>query len=635
MLIKYVIMRNFIRYFILILTIFLTSFMPCLSIENLKIENLMFDNADGIIFVETKGEINELNTIKKGYLKEPDRIYIDIENSILTTPKKEYIQKYSSLNNVKISQFSTNPDIVRLVFEYNNNLELANFKVLKSNKGLFIKLKKDTVKSPKLKTVYNNTKTEERNVYCKGTKAELVQEKEADDTINKVPSSEILNEVVAVTKKDTEKEKSKITASNYYISSVSSAKNGFLINGAGKINVIPSFKLTNPDRLIIDLDDTIVNPEIRNSVYNINSENQTGETLKIGQNNQSIARLVIEGENAKDYRWIISPDSKTMYLTNKKNVINTTMSDINANLKKSAYSNSNGQDIIALTFDDSVCYGIFEENSNLYLDIVNLETFEDEILDPIKRAGFEYKTIRLALDKFRFIVPIGEKTYNVKTNPDNTEIRIATKPVVKERKSIGSILLPVAATKKDTSEISNYFTVVIDAGHGGSDVGATREGIYEKDITLKIAKMIEKNLNKKKVKTYMVRNKDIYVSLADRSIFSNEKNPDLFVSIHVNSSTNEEITGIETHWWKEDSLNYAKSVHNEMTKKNKTWKTKDRGLFKSQFYVINHTEAPAILCEIGFISNTGERNEIIKEKRQQEIADAISDGIYNYLKTRK
>ena len=62
--------------------------------------------------------------------------------------------------------------------------------------------------------------------------------------------------------------------------------------------------------------------------------------------------------------------------------------------------------------------------------------------------------------------------------------------------------------------------------------------------------------------------------------------------------------------------------------------TKDRGLFKSQFYVINHTEAPAILVEIGFISNENERAAISTQKRQTEIAKAISEGIMDYLKNK-
>ena len=63
--------------------------------------------------------------------------------------------------------------------------------------------------------------------------------------------------------------------------------------------------------------------------------------------------------------------------------------------------------------------------------------------------------------------------------------------------------------------------------------------------------------------------------------------------------------------------------------------TKDRGLFKSMFYVINHTTVPAILVEIGFISNDNERNELITDKRKQATAKAIADGIIEYLKGRK
>ena len=65
------------------------------------------------------------------------------------------------------------------------------------------------------------------------------------------------------------------------------------------------------------------------------------------------------------------------------------------------------------------------------------------------------------------------------------------------------------------------------------------------------------------------------------------------------------------------------------------WETLDRGLFQSKFYVINHTNAPAILVEIGFLSNPNERRELIKEKRQEEIAKSLADGIMEYLKSRK
>ena len=63
--------------------------------------------------------------------------------------------------------------------------------------------------------------------------------------------------------------------------------------------------------------------------------------------------------------------------------------------------------------------------------------------------------------------------------------------------------------------------------------------------------------------------------------------------------------------------------------------SKDRGLFKSKFYVINHTTVPAVLCEIGFLSNPEERNELITDGRKQNTAKAIAEGIIEYLKRGK
>ena len=91
--------------------------------------------------------------------------------------------------------------------------------------------------------------------------------------------------------------------------------------------------------------------------------------------------------------------------------------------------------------------------------------------------------------------------------------------------------------------------------------------------------------------------------------------------------------GIETHWYHDHSKPLAEVVHKHMVKQIPS--AKDRGLFKSKFYVINHTTAPAVLCEIGFLSNQEERNELITDSRKQRTARAIAEGIIEYLKGRK
>ena len=130
----------------------------------------------------------------------------------------------------------------------------------------------------------------------------------------------------------------------------------------------------------------------------------------------------------------------------------------------------------------------------------------------------------------------------------------------------------------------------------------------------------------------MTREDDATVSLQERVEFSEDIQPDIFVSIHVNSSEKPAITGVETHYYRQESLSLAQTVHASIAS---NVKANNRGLFKSKFYVINHTTSPAILVEIGFLSNAEERAELVSEKRKQATAKAIAEGVQNYFKDNK
>ena len=176
------------------------------------------------------------------------------------------------------------------------------------------------------------------------------------------------------------------------------------------------------------------------------------------------------------------------------------------------------------------------------------------------------------------------------------------------------------------------FKVVIDAGHGGTDVGAIRNGTYEKHITLDVAKRVEKLLKAQGYGVLMTRSDDSYVSLQDRVDFSEAYQPDIFVSIHVNSSTSDAPNGIETHYYHQESIPLAQTVHSSLIS---SVKANNRGTFKSKFYVINHTTAPAILIEIGFLSNYTDRVQLLTNERKQATAKAIVEGINDYFKSSK
>ena len=101
------------------------------------------------------------------------------------------------------------------------------------------------------------------------------------------------------------------------------------------------------------------------------------------------------------------------------------------------------------------------------------------------------------------------------------------------------------------------------------------------------------------------------------------------MSIHVNSSVSPEGHGIETHYYTPASYDFAQIVHKQLAN---SIDAKDRGLFKSKFYVINNDIAPSILVETGFISNPEERASLLTDKRKQKTAEAIAEGIIKYIK---
>lgn len=175
--------------------------------------------------------------------------------------------------------------------------------------------------------------------------------------------------------------------------------------------------------------------------------------------------------------------------------------------------------------------------------------------------------------------------------------------------------------------------VYIDAGHGGSDPGATREGIYEKDINLAVAVEVERNIVLLGHRVEQTRTTDTSVTLLERVRRINEKSPNLLVSIHCNASTNPSAKGIET-WYKDISLRsmrLAKSIQIEAIA---TTEAVDR-LVKNagnNIYVLSKANMVAVLIEMGFISNPEERSLLVQPEYQNRLARAISLGIDKYLR---
>lgn len=165
--------------------------------------------------------------------------------------------------------------------------------------------------------------------------------------------------------------------------------------------------------------------------------------------------------------------------------------------------------------------------------------------------------------------------------------------------------------------------IVIDAGHGGNDHGAVYGEFNEKDITLSIAKEIQKFSEKQEqYEVILVRNEDTYPTLSDRTNQINKLNPEMVISLHVNISPQKETSqhGIEVYVQNsEDSKKLAGKIY----KKFNVRKIEER----NNLHILRETKAPAVLVELGFINNAADRAYMTSENGQKEIAKKFVDII--------
>ncbi|MDG0875355.1 N-acetylmuramoyl-L-alanine amidase family protein [Paenibacillus thiaminolyticus] len=190
---------------------------------------------------------------------------------------------------------------------------------------------------------------------------------------------------------------------------------------------------------------------------------------------------------------------------------------------------------------------------------------------------------------------------------------------------------------KDTSEpkppikTDGKYTVVIDAGHGDHDSGAVSVNKrYEKDFNLSLALKVGEILGQDdRFNTVLSREDDTFLELSERAQLANSLNADLFVSIHANSVDNKpSVSGTETYYWRSESKSFAETMHKHLMEGTQF---KDRGVRQANHHVTRETKMPAILLEVGFLTNAAEEAQLFDEQFQQRVADNIVKGILDYL----
>lgn len=225
------------------------------------------------------------------------------------------------------------------------------------------------------------------------------------------------------------------------------------------------------------------------------------------------------------------------------------------------------------------------------------------------------------------------------------------------------------------------FTVIVDPGHGGDENGAVNGKYREATIALQVSKKLNKMLNaQSNIKSYLTRSTDKTLTLAQRVYIADQKNADLFVSIHINSSTNPRARGGEVYIKNElvadeeklflaqfengseiNTRPNSKSKFSQKVKSNtivgileninqthnlklssliakdilNSWGGTKRlyhnRIHQAPFYVVKHTKMPSILVELGFISNNLEARKLVENSYQKKLARGILTGINNYF----
>lgn len=291
-------------------------------------------------------------------------------------------------------------------------------------------------------------------------------------------------------------------------------------------------------------------------------------------------------------------------------------------------------------------------------DLQKTLQISDGMLKAVRAGQFNETTARIVLDLEAI------KEYKIFTLQDPQRIVI---DIVGER---GTDSVPEPTKKR----------IVLDPGHGGHDPGAVGpRNLYEKDVVLDIARALRDILSAiENVEVFLTRDKDVYLTLEERTAIANSKNADLFVSIHANASTRRDAKGIETYLlnWTNDEeamkvaarendislkkmkqmqsgMDIVEIIKSDLLRENKRDESIklahhiqrslvsglssnyshiiDHGVKQALFYVLFGAQMPSVLVEVSFISNPLEEKLLAQSRYRMELAYSMAQGITHYM----
>ncbi|MDI3481541.1 MAG: N-acetylmuramoyl-L-alanine amidase [Tepidanaerobacteraceae bacterium] len=362
------------------------------------------------------------------------------------------------------------------------------------------------------------------------------------------------------------------------------------------------FFLTNPDRLVLDIENallSVASPEL--------PENGYIERIRLGQFavNPNTVRVVFDLKADVNYQ-----------VFQDKNNISVIFSEVNT-VKQINVESGKNSSAITIVADGDIGYELKPDRANRQLSLVipgvgvDKKLLEKETLDINDGIvkSVELKKVKGSKNyDLQIIVNLNSFTsYELATTPPSSEIKLV---IYK-------------------SPLQNK-VIVVDPGHGGSDPGACCGNVQEKDLNLDIGLKVKDLLEQRGAKVLMTRDKDISVNLYTRAGMANEINADLFISIHINAGENASASGTETLYYPDpEKKALAQAIQKSLVK---AIGLADRGIVERPGLVVTReTRMPSALVEVGFITNNNDRALLLREDFRQKAAEGIVNGIMNYL----
>jgi N-acetylmuramoyl-L-alanine amidase len=320
------------------------------------------------------------------------------------------------------------------------------------------------------------------------------------------------------------------------------------------------------------------------------------------------------------------------------------------------------------------------QNTRISKDIESSITIKDGLLRGARAAQYNKNTVRVVLDidnmegykifhlydPFRIVVDVQGKERRLKPIKEVVAKKPPKRKKIKKEKQKG-----ISLAKQLGLGVKR---IIIDPGHGGRDPGAIGgDGLKEKDVMLKLANLVAEKVRRElKCQAILTRSSDISLPLEKRTAIANIKKADLFISLHLNAHKYKKVRGVETYFLNialdEDAMNLAarenatsrknisdlqmilndlmlntkinesnrlagfvqKGVVKELQRKYK--KIRNRGVRQAPFYVLIGAEMPAVLVEVGYITNTMENRRFKGETYLKRAASGIVKGIDSYIK---